>query len=445
MTEHEPPKSWLNRDFLLLWQGQWVSRLGDQAFLIALMFWTKEASDSTTVMGLMMVLSTLPGVLLGPLGGAFADRHSRKAIIVGADLIRGVGVLALAFLLFRHPDETGLILIALFTVALTMGIVGSVFSPTISAVIPDLVPRDRVAAANSLNRVSAQIAVFVGQALGGVLYRFLGAPLLFLIDGVSYILSACSEAFIRVPPHDLEPATPEPRVDRYLREAKEGLVWVWERRGMRAFLLVAAGINFFAMLTFILIPYYTTDYLAVDPEAGAAWYGFLLSAMGAGAVVGYVVAGSAPWRGETRMVAGILALLGTGGFMAAVAPVRDPTLALLLFAGMGLCSGVINILVVTLFQLSTPSRMRGRVMGLVLAMSTASVPLGVAMGGILGDATGKDVPLLYFVSGVAVLLITLAAAANPSFRSFLSQSPDDPPESPLGASRSPEPSPPTGL
>src|SRR5947209_12481686 len=88
-----PPARLWNRNFFLLWQGQTVSQFGNQAFAVAMMFWILENTGSASLMGLLMSLSILPGVLLAPFGGTFADRHSRVRILVVCDLIAGLGIL----------------------------------------------------------------------------------------------------------------------------------------------------------------------------------------------------------------------------------------------------------------------------------------------------------------------------------------------------------------
>lgn len=408
----------MNRNFLLLWQGQLVSRLGDEAFFIAMMFWTKQATGSSSVMGVLLMLSTIPAALLSPIGGTLADRHSRYAIIVGADVVRGVTTILLAMLMIGRPEDTAWILTALSVVAITGGMVGSLFSPAIGASIPDLVPRSRLVAANSLNRVSAEGAVFVGQALGGVLFRLLGAPVLFLIDGVSFLISAGSEAFITIPQKLPERTRGLRKVlTTYAGETREGLRWVWRRTGMRTFLLTAALVNFFFTPLIVLLPFYVTDTLG----RGAEWYGFLLAALGAGSMVGYVLIGALPLSGAARLRIGVTGLVGDGVAITVLGFVGDTSPALALLFGVGTLTGMVNVLVLTLFQTATPTELRGRVMGLVSGLVSATIPLGMGLSGVAGDLTGQNLKLVFGVSGAAMVLGSLWAASRPSFRAFLGQ------------------------
>jgi MFS family permease len=405
-----------NRDFVLLWQGQLVSQIGNQAFLVALMYWTMEATGSASLMGLLMLSSLLPAVILGPLGGTLADRHSRKAIIVLADLLRGVATVALALLMFLRPARVDLLLAAMFAVTLAGGVLGAAFAPAIGAAIPDLVPPPRVAAANSLNQFSIQGTVLAGQAVGGVLYRLLGAPALVLADGLTYIVSAASEAFIRLPPPPArEPATLRGAFRRYLRETGDGLRHVRSRPGMLAFLLTAASFNFLAMPVFVLLPFYVADVLGREAD----WYGFLLAGMGGGSILGYLLAGTLRLTGRVRAAVILSSLLLAAGAVSALGLVRHAPAALAILAAAGACTGLVNIQLLTLFQVTTPAEMRGRVMSLVIALSAAASPLGMALGGAIGDLTGRNVPLIYTLAGAAMALLVVAAAPGRGLRRFL--------------------------
>jgi MFS family permease len=409
----------LNRDFVLLWQGQLASHLGSQAFLVAVMFWTLETSGSASVMGLFLAVTTLPGVILGPLAGAVADRLSRKAILIVADLVRGVAACGLAALVWWHPGPTASSFTALFVVAVVYGVAGALFNPAISAAIPDLVPAARVQAANSLSQLSGQGSALVGQAAGGVLYRLLGAPLLFAADGVSYLLSAASEAFIRLPrPARAEAEPAGVPLARYLADARDGLAFFWRDRGLRLFLVTAAGINFLFMPVFVLLPFYATEVLG----RGAGWYGYLLASLSGGALAGTAAGGVLALRPAARGRL-LLAILVVVPALAALLGFAGPVGALGICFALGALTGVLNVSTITLVQLATPPELRGRLMGVLLTLSGAATPLGLAAGGALRDLTAAGVPALYLGLGTLGVILVLAMATRPGLRAFLAREP----------------------
>ena len=170
----------LNKDFVLLFQGQLVSQIGSSIYMIALIFWVKHATESATLVGLLSMTAAIPGVLLGPFGGTMADLFSRKMIIVLGDVINGVLIISIATVMFLLPESTNLIITLLFIEAVIGGTVMAVFRPAIGAAIPDLVPANKVEAANGMYQSSAQIAMLLGQSVGGLLFRILGAPVVMM-------------------------------------------------------------------------------------------------------------------------------------------------------------------------------------------------------------------------------------------------------------------------
>lgn len=414
-----------NRDFTLLWCGQLVSNIGSQALTIAIMYWLMEATGSATRMGLFLTISMLPTVLLGPIGGAFADRHSRRAILIISDLASGVSVLGLAWLFLRGgltPDD---LVTWVLLVGAAVGTSQAFFRPAVQAATPDIVPARRLAGANALLQLSLQTSGFVGQALGGLAYRWLGAPLLFVIDGVSYLVSALSEAFIRIPRPDRgADATPGPRA--FQRDLVEGFRYVRDREGMLGFMIGAAALNFFIMPIVVLLPFYVDLYLG----AGAAWYGFLLAALSAGSIVGTIVAGSIPIPSRARSVSIGGSMIGAALLMGALGSVHAPGPALAIVAAVGVLTGYINVLVATLVQASTPSAVRGRVTSVLVSLASGVTPLGLAIGGLLGDLTDKNVPLVYAVCGIAAAVSAAIAILRPSARAFLASAGDAPEPSP---------------
>lgn len=406
----------MNRNFVLLWQGQFVSQLGSQAFTIAMMFWLKHATGSATVMGVVMMASMIPMVVLSPIGGAIADRVSRRRVIIACDLASGVSVLSLAAVMFARPEATSLLIAWLLAVAVVGGIVRAFFMPAIKAAIPSIVPEERIAAANSLNEGSTEVSTLIGQGVGGVLFRVLGAPVLFLIDGVTYIVSAVSETFITIPQSLPERREPWRGVARAVRrELREGLSFVWAHRGMRNLMVAAAVMNFFAMPYFVLLPFYVEDSLRSAPD----WYGYLLAVFGGGGIVGYSLAGSARLPGRARGAAMLFALLGVSACMAAlgVAPTAWHALALMAIAG--LFNGFFHVNTITLLQKGTPEELRGRVFGVLHTLVLGLAPVAMGLAGVAADALDQNVRLLFEVCGGVLLVTAGVAAASPRLRAFL--------------------------
>jgi MFS family permease len=409
----------MNRDFLLLWQGQLVSQIGSQAFLLGMMYWVMEATRSGSLMGVLMMLTMLPAVLLGPLGGTLADRYSRKFIIVICDLLSGMAVLALTALFLLEPAATELLIGCLVLVATCVGIVQAFFRPAILAAIPDLVPPSKIAAANSFNQFSYQFSAVLGQGAGGVVYRFLGAPLLFLIDGLTFLFSALSESFIHIPQKSTEKSlsTREALVS-FHQDMMYGLRYVWNWVGMRDFLVMVGLVHFFAMPFIVLMPFY----VELNLGEGADWYGFLMAGFSGGSVAGYVLAGTLSLAGRMRSRLSLILLAAASILYGLLGLLSQPYLALLVVFLSGAMLGIFNVNMMTIIQTSVTSELRGRVMGLVMTIANAASPLGVVAGGVAADLTGKNVPLIYAVCGGAIVVSVFALGSRRPVLRFLANS-----------------------
>ena len=404
-----------NRDFVLLWQGQLVSSVGSQAFVIALMYWTMEATGSATMMAVLVIGSTLPAIVMGPFAGAIADRESRKRIIVFGDVVRGAIMLGVAWVATTYPGETDLIIGVLFTAALIGGVVGAVFNPAVGAAIPDLVPASALTRANSIMQLSGQAAIVLGQTAGGVLYRVLGAPLLFLIDGASFLFSAASETWIRLPARARSPASSRPSLRTYLVDARAGVAFVWSDAGLRTLVLTATVLNFVFTPLFVLLPFFVRDALHAD----AAWYGFLMGALSAGSIAGMALAGFIPAEGNrrARLLAGSFLLLPV--LLLALAASTSAVPALLILFAAGLLSGLINVLVITLIQIESAAEMRGRVLSIVFALAQSAMPAGMIIGGVVADLSGTGVTAILAGFGAAGFFAVAGAIRSAPLRLLL--------------------------
>ena len=414
-TATHGPSRLLNRNFVLLWQGQFVSRLGDQAFAIALIFWIKEATDSASLMGFYLMVAAIPAILLGPIGGAIADRHSRRNLILLSDVVNGVAVLSLAALMLLRPLETQVILIWLFVVAVIDAVCNSFFDPAINAATPDLVPREKLIRANSFGQMSFQITMFIGQGLGGTLYRLLGAPLLFLIDGLTFLFAALNESFVMIPQRMPEQsASSRDRFAEFRKDLAVGMRYIWRRSGLRGLVVLSALGNFFSVPVVILAPFYVEDFLKVGPD----WYGFFLATYGAGTMAGYLFAGVMPLTGKSRVHVMIVAMCfeaSTYGLLTQTGPFGAVVLAFVA----GFAGGFLMINIATVVQVTTPGEMRGRVLGLIGTLSASITPIASGLVGVVADLMGKNITLIYVSCSAAMLLVSLMAGLNQDIREFL--------------------------
>lgn len=187
-------KIW-NKNYILLLQGQLVSTIGDSLYSIALAFFVLKLTGSTALVGMIMGIVTIPRIILGPFAGTIVDRYNRKMLIVWADLIRGISIVAVSFLAYNDMLKVWM----LMAVAVIDGVCATFFNPAMETVMPMVVPEDKLVKANSIFGMGQSAADIIGQTAGGALYKLLGAPMIFLINGISYIFSAGTETCINVP------------------------------------------------------------------------------------------------------------------------------------------------------------------------------------------------------------------------------------------------------
>lgn len=421
----EQPTKLLNRNFFLLWQGQSISRLGSQGFIIAMLFWIKHTTDSATLMGLLQMFSAIPAVMLGPVAGVLADRYPRRSIIILSDVVRGLAVLLLAGLIFLASDKTDFILVALFLVAVLNATVSAFFEPAITASIPDIVPKEQVFSANSMGRVTSQLAIFVGQGLGGILFRLLGAPMLFIINGLTYLFAAGSETFVHIPQEIPKKSSGlKERLAEFKTDIGEGMRYVWNRKGLRRLVMVSAYLAFFTAPVIILLPFFVEDFLQVSID----WYGFIVAAYGIGTMGGFLFAGVMKFSGKKRGGLMLIFILGEAAGYGMLGLMRDPILALgLAFVG-GFTGGFVAVNITTILQISTPREIRGRVFGLLGAITAGLTPVSMGLAGVVADLLNQNIPLLYGTCGGIMAVLSLIVAFNQDFRDFLAYEEPDQPE-----------------
>ncbi len=419
--------AFLTRDFLFLAQGQLVNQAGTQVALAATAFWLKQSTGSASLLGLMSAVSALPLLFLSPLGGAVADRWSRRNILIACDLLCGAVSCVLAILLRSHsPDLAGLTA-GLFLGNLILSSALAFTGPAFNALIPTLVPRPRIAAAMAFAQASGFIAMVLGQVLGGLLLTLYLPAILYWVDAGTYFVSAAAESRVRPDtrltqtfPVAARPGTNGswPRTGIVL-DIREGFSYVWRRRGMRALLLAAIPLNVFTRPVFMLLPFYTTNSL----HEPLAYYGYLLAALSLGILAGYAIAGRFNPRPHYRHPVIFGCVLGCAATILALAALRFLWQSLVVLTLLGVLVGVVTLVSLNAFIVQTEPGKLGRVAAVLLMVTQGLTPLAMSMVGMLSDLLGNDITLVYRGCGAVLLAVAIAMSADRSLRDFLHHAP----------------------
>ncbi len=371
------------RDFALLWTGMTVSMLGDGIYLVAIAWQVYELSNAPTALSLVGVAWTVPLVVFVLIGGVVSDRFDRRKVMIGADLVRAVAIGVLAALSIAGALE-------LWHVLVLVGLYGAgeaFFGPAFAAIVPDLVPKDGLVGANSLNQLMRPLAQrLAGPALGGLAVATLGAGGAFAVDAGSFLVSAAVLTVMQPRPVR-RGVEPERSVRRDLAEGFRFVrahTWLWGT-------LLAASVT---LLVFwgpyeVLLPFLVKNELG----GGADDLGLVFAAGGVGAIVASLAVSQRgfPRRHMTFMYAtwslGGLVIAGYG-----VATALWQAMAVSFLEGGLFAAGM--IVWGTLIHRLVPASLLGRVEGFDWLVSVSLVPVSFALTGPVAGAIGTRETLI---------------------------------------------------
>jgi len=393
-------------------QGQFATNLGNQIYNVAMLLLIKELTGSAAIMGLTMLLTSLPEVLLAPFGGKVADRFGRVRTIVASDLFSTFAV-SIVLLTVLFDANSTVVIAALCLSNLFLGLAASCFNPAVSALVPVLVPESELEQGNAAHQFSRTGGQLLGQSAAGLLLSFSGVVGTFLCNAISFFASAVMESRIRVP--NEHPTAARRKHDKSLyRETVELLYYVMGATGLRSLLLYIAVFHLCLSCLPILLPFRVEHSLHISDS----WFGFFVAAYTGGTMLGFVVSGLVKPHGDRfRLIAAAGMMVGV--LLGGLAAISSPALAWLVLLGVGVGIGVIVVNLITELQLSSREADRGAIMGIAQAVGGCSLPIGMALTGILLDALhgqgisyARATDIVLLVSATAAVLASTSALVN---------------------------------
>jgi predicted MFS family arabinose efflux permease len=369
------------RDYRLLAFGAVVSLLGDGFFYVALAWQVYEITNLPTALSFVGVAWTLPMVFFVLIGGAFSDRYDRRRLLIGADLLRGAAIGAMALLSISGSIE----LWHIAALVIFVGVGDAFFNPASTAIVPDLVPEAHLPAANALVGIyRPMVAQLIGPALAGFVVAAVGPGAAFGFDALTFVVSAVAVVAIRTRP---APRTePPPPIRRTFTEVREGLRFVRANPWCWATLLSAM----MSLLVFlgpmeVLVPFLVKNRLNLGPES----LGAIFAAGGVGSILMALFIGNVgqPHRRVTAMYASwslAVATMAAYGLMTALW--QGLVIGFVVAAGFELG----QMIWTTMLQQLVPRDLLGRVSSLDWMVSTGLVPLSFALTGPVAELLGPE-------------------------------------------------------
>ena len=381
------------RDFRLLWVGQLISNVGTQMQTVTINWHIYVLTGSAVALGLTGLVRVVPIIVFSLIGGVFADSHDRRRVLLATQSLMMVFAAILAWVTNTNLVSAPVIYLLAACTAATSAFDG----PARQSLVPNLVRREHLTNALSLNNIMAQVASIAGPGLAGFVIAGLGIAAVYWINAASFLAVLIALILMRTPTQE-NIGAPQMNLDALT----EGLRFVFSAKIITATMLLDFVATFFSSAS-ALLPIFAKEILHVGPEG----LGVLYSAESVGAVTAGVIMARA---GNIKRQGAVL-LLAVGSYGVATAFYGTSQLFILSFfllALVGASDTVSTILRNTIRQLNTPDQLRGRMTSVNMIFFMGGPQLGNLEAGLVAAALGA--PFSVISGGVATVVVTVIVA-----------------------------------
>ena len=425
------------RTFVIIWVGQFVSRIGTAMTRFALLIWAYQQTGQATTVALLGFFGFLPYILLSPVAGVWVDRLDRRKVMILAD--SGAVIVTVALLVLFFTDS--LAVWHLYVAEVLTAVFDAFQGPAYSATTTALLPKEQYARASGLRSMADDGARVLAPFLAGLLIGWIGVQGVMLVDAATFLVAIVTLMIVRVPALQ---AMVLGRERDFLAEMRVGFDYIFRRPGLLGLTLHFTVVNFFAALTYFGI---MPAMILARSGGSELALGLVQGALGAAGVAGGLLI--AVWGGPRRKIHGVL--LGTalsffiGDFLFAVG--RTPTMWVVAAIASSFFIPILLGSRQAIWQAKVAPDVQGRVFSVDSMMRLALNPLGYLIAGYLADyvlepammpdeslagifgplvGTGPGAGMAVMFLGTATLggLMSLAAYLFPAVRNIETDLPD---------------------
>ncbi len=394
------------KNFTLLILGQITSLFGNFIMKLALSMYVLETTGSAAIFAGILSASTIPTILLSPLGGILADRADRRNIMVELDALTGVSVLC-AVLFLSESNAIAVI----STLLIILSILGAFETPTVQACIPTMLQGDNIMKGNAVVNQVASLSYLIAPMLGGVLYAMFGLKPVMYASVVCFFITALFECFIKLSYQRIQNQGGVLQIVK--QDFLSSMQYISkEQTSISKMLLLTAFSRFFVMgITIVGLPFLVRTVLGFD----AKYYGVSESALAIATILGSIAAGVLAEKLKIHKLSVLLASLGIFIIPAGVVfllPVNAMIkygVTIVSFCGMQAVISIFSIFAVSLIQQRTPNHLIGKVMAYTSTVTLCVQPIGQIVYGFLFDRFHSAVYLVLIPTGIMVCIVGLSA------------------------------------
>lgn len=390
--------------FWIIFGGQAFSLFGSRLVQFAIVWWITSSTGSASALAFASIMAVLPQVFLGPFAGVLVDRWDKRVVMIVSDLFVAALVLVLAFLYAVGAVQIWHIYVIMFFRSL-----GGAFQwPAMQTTTSLMVPKEHLSRVAGFNQALQGMANILAPPMGALLLEFLPMESVLYIDVATAVLAVAPLLVTRIP---------QVRVDgdqvfgvrSVLGNLRDGMLFVWNWKGLRLIMGMSMTINFLMSPAFSLLPLLVTKHFG----GGALELAWIQSAGGVGMILGGLALGV--WGGsKKRIVTAMIAVILAGVFVM-ILGLTPPEFFLMAVASMFLFSfanAIANSIFMAALQAIVPPEIQGRVFTLVGSLSAGMVPLGLAIAGPVADSFGERI--WFNVGGLIFMMVGLASFMSPS-------------------------------
>ena len=395
------------KSYLFFWGGQLVSLLGSSIVGFVIVWWinviTPDQNMAAFLLGFANFLYMLPVIIISPIAGVFIDKWNRKYIIAIADSMQAfITFWIILIFFFRMENVTIVILINSLR-----GVCQAFHFPTVKAIIPIMIPKDKLSRMNAIDYGFNGLVQIAGPAVGAVLYGFFPIMIILWVDIITFFIALVPLILITIP--KIRQSKDKKEEFSFIKDFRQGIRGLRQVPGLVILLILISIVNFLGVPFGTLLPVFVEDIHLGNQY----WYAFVVGLMQIGMILGAVVATiKKDYKNRVLVITGCILISVAGYFMSALSPI-----GFFVMIGIGgmiraAMTPLINTNFLTIIQLHIPPEKQGKVMSIVVSLAWLVIPPGNLVAGSLAALMGIVPLYLTFASLIVITVILTLLFTN---------------------------------